>query len=75
MFKVRKEMTMAELVAEIKGYGLSIPLETVNKMTYSELRKLLRTIKSAWAKYEKAERLIEEKSQPKASKNTQKGIF
>ena len=70
MFKARKEMTMGELVAEIKRYGISIPPETVNKMTYSELRKVLRTIKSAWAKYEKAERLVEEKGQPKVSKNT-----
>lgn len=70
MFKARKEMTMGELLLAIQNYGISIPTETVNRMTYSELKKVLRTIKTAYKMYEKAEILIEAKSQPKVSKNT-----
>lgn len=70
MFKARKEMTMGELLLAIHNYGISIPPETVNRMTYSELKKVLRTIKTAYKMYEKAEILIEAKSPPKVSKNT-----
>lgn len=70
MFKARKEMTMGELLHAIQNYGISIPTETVNRMTYSELKKVLRTIKTAYKMYEKAEDIIEAKSQPKVSKNT-----
>jgi hypothetical protein len=70
MFKARKEMTMGELLHAIQNYGVSIPPETVNRMTYSELKKVLRAIKMAYKMYEKAEAIVEAKSQPKVSKNT-----
>lgn len=70
MFKARKEMTMGELLHAIQNYGISIPPETVNRMTYSELKKVLRTINIAYRMYEKAEAIVEAKSQPKVPKNT-----
>lgn len=70
MFKTRKEMTMGELLLAIQNQGISIPPETVNRMTYSELKKVLRTINIAYRMYEKAEAIVEAKSQPKVSKNT-----